>query len=105
MREDLYNVGLVHPECASKPGKFAGQLATIFLGKYVKLAFTGGMVGGYDAGRKEHMWVLVNAYDAATKTLSGNLNNDPVFDYGDQKLYDGSFIDNIKVEDIEEMCE
>lgn len=94
MTEPLINIGLVCPAHASKPGKYAGQLPTTFIGKFVKLGFK-----NENGTETEHMWVKVTKLSDNGKELHGILDNDPVYDvgyqYGDELAFEVDEIEDV----------
>jgi uncharacterized protein YegJ (DUF2314 family) len=75
MKEPLTNVGFVCEHLAPAAGKYAGQDAKQFVGKFIKMAFDA-VNPQTNRPTKEHMWVLVeNEKDG---TLTGKLDNDPI---------------------------
>jgi uncharacterized protein YegJ (DUF2314 family) len=76
MKESLGNIGLVCQHTAPTAGKYTGQDAKQFVGKFVKVAFDAAhpLTG---KPSKEHMWVKVESEDQGK--LTGKLDNDPVF--------------------------
>ncbi len=75
VRESGSNIGLVCPEHAPQPGKYAGRDPKDFMGNYVKVAL---QERGTD--RKERLWVVIDGIEDGK--LTGLINNDPVLDIG-----------------------
>lgn len=96
MKEPIANVGLVCAHRAPTAGKYAGEDAKKFIGKFVKMAFNG--INPRSGGtQKEHMWVLVESEKDGT--LTGKLDNDPII-CPDLKCGDTV---HLKVADIEDV--
>ncbi len=75
MSEPLSNIGLVCPHKAPASGKYAGQDAKQFVGKFIKMAFDATNPRTGEA-TKEHMWVKVESESQGK--LTGTLDNDPI---------------------------
>jgi uncharacterized protein YegJ (DUF2314 family) len=73
--EPRSNIGFVCPRSAPKAGKYSGQDAAGFVGKWVKMAFdaTNPVTG---ESTLEHMWVKVASLKDGK--LVGELDNDPI---------------------------
>ena len=107
-REPFSNISLVCKDHAPKPGKYRDGKPEDFVGKMVKLGFTG---TNPHTGKVslEHMWVRVSEalqpdkYQAGDwlfqQELIGSLDNDPVFEMEYQCGDNIAF----KIEEIEDV--